>query len=125
MVKLIEPVFVIVRLSVDVVEYLSPLNPEVPDVPAEPDEPVAPLEPVAPDEPELPDVPAVPAVPAVPVEPVNPDVPEVPAAICDCKYVRFASISAAVSGVPLVVLRVNAILYYILVYFVSYTSKYK
>jgi hypothetical protein len=122
MVKLIEPVFVIVRLSVDVVEYLSPLNPEVPDVPAEPDEPVAPLEPVAPDEPELPDVPAV---PAVPVEPVNPDVPEVPAAICDCKYVRFASISAAVSGVPLVVLRVNAILYYILVYFVSYTSKYK
>jgi hypothetical protein len=122
MVKLIEPVFVIVRLSVDVVEYLSPLNPDVPDVPAEPDEPVAPLEPVAPDEPEVPDVPAV---PAVPVEPVNPDVPEVPAAICDCKYVRFASISAAVSGVPLVVLRVNAILYYILVYFVSYTSKYK
>jgi hypothetical protein len=122
MVKLIEPVFVIVRLSVDVVEYLSPLNPDVPDVPAEPDEPVAPLEPVAPDEPEVPDVPAV---PAVPVEPVNPDVPDVPAAICDCKYVRFASISAAVSGVPLVVLRVNAILYYILVYFVSYTSKYK
>jgi hypothetical protein len=122
MVKLIEPVFVIVRVSVDVVEYLSPLRPDVPLVPALPDEPVAPEEPVAPDVPEEPDVPAV---PAVPVEPVNPDVPEVPAAICDCKYVRFASISAAVSGLPLVVLRVNAILYYILVYFVSYTSKYK
>jgi hypothetical protein len=119
MVKLIEPVFVIVRLSDDVVEYLSPLNPEVPDVPAVP---AVPVEPVNPDVPELPDVPAV---PAVPVEPVNPDVPEVPADIIDDKYVRFASISAAVSGLPLVVLRVNAILYYILVYFVSYTSKYK
>ena len=63
MIKLIEPVFVIVRVSVDVVENLSPLTPDVPDVPALPDEPTA-------------DVPLVPLVPDVPAEPPVPDVPD-------------------------------------------------
>jgi hypothetical protein len=73
-----------------------------------------PEEPPVPDEPitDIPDVPLEPAVPDIPCEPSFPDVPDVPWDIAVSKYVRLASISAAVSGVPLIVLNVNAILYY-------------
>jgi hypothetical protein len=117
MVKLIEPAFVIVRVSVDVDVNLSPLRPSVPpvpDVPPLPDEPPLPDVPPLPDEPPLPDVPPLPAVPVEPVPPdvpAVPDVPDVPAFINPCKYVRLLSISAAVSGAPLGILVTNAIFY--------------
>ena len=57
MVKLIEPAFVIVRVSVDVDVNLSPLNPSVPEVPD------VPLIPEVPDEPDVPDEPLIPEVP--------------------------------------------------------------
>jgi hypothetical protein len=120
MVKLIEPAFVIVRVSVDVDVNLSPLNPSVPEVPDVPLVPLVPDVPDEPDEPDVPDVPdvadvpLVPEVPDVPLVPDEPAAPFVPANICCCKKSKLLSISAAVSGAPLGILVTNAIIYILL-----------